>query len=218
MIVKLACGTVFHCVCQVWFSSCSPELFTFSYCAWLWNWLVEQSSIVSVKFDFPVARQNFSLLATAHDFETGLFDHPVSYQASALPTPGHASPFRQRRGLFVAIFSIILTNFTISFSVLKNTLVFTNICSVSCFCFMAHIQRNLLVIILFCQNHLDISVWSFHCFVCLLLQFADMWINTTTVLSGRPRATALPAVVGMITWKAGVRRAFCANRVSECEG
>ena len=37
MIVKLACGTVFHSVCQVWLSSGPPEYFTFSYCAWLWN-------------------------------------------------------------------------------------------------------------------------------------------------------------------------------------
>ena len=40
MIVKLACGTVFHSVCPVWLSSAAPEYFTFSYCAWLWNWLI----------------------------------------------------------------------------------------------------------------------------------------------------------------------------------
>ena len=34
---------------------------------------VEQSSILSAKFDCPVARQNVSLLATAHDCETGLW-------------------------------------------------------------------------------------------------------------------------------------------------
>ena len=34
---------------------------------------MEQSSIPSAKFDCPVARQNLSLLATAHDHETGLF-------------------------------------------------------------------------------------------------------------------------------------------------
>ena len=39
MIVKLACGTVFHSVCQVWLSSGPPECFTFSYCTWLWNYL-----------------------------------------------------------------------------------------------------------------------------------------------------------------------------------
>ena len=32
--------TVFHSVCQVWLSSGPPESFTFSYCAWLWNWLI----------------------------------------------------------------------------------------------------------------------------------------------------------------------------------
>ena len=31
-----------------------------------------QSSILYTKFDCPVARQNLSLLATAHDCETGL--------------------------------------------------------------------------------------------------------------------------------------------------
>ena len=36
-------------------------------------WPMEQSSILSAKFDCPVARQNVSLLATAHDCETGLF-------------------------------------------------------------------------------------------------------------------------------------------------
>ena len=35
-------------------------------------WPMEQPSILSAKFDCPVARQNFSLLATAHDCEIGL--------------------------------------------------------------------------------------------------------------------------------------------------
>ena len=35
----LANGAVFHSVCQVWLSSGPPELFTFSYYAWSWNWL-----------------------------------------------------------------------------------------------------------------------------------------------------------------------------------
>ena len=34
-----------HCVCQVWLSSGPAEDFTFSYCAWLWNW-----QKLSVKF------------------------------------------------------------------------------------------------------------------------------------------------------------------------
>ena len=34
---------------------------------------MEQSSILSAKFDCPVARLNFSLLATAHDCETGIY-------------------------------------------------------------------------------------------------------------------------------------------------
>ena len=33
---------------------------------------MEQSSILSAKFDCPVARQTFSLLATVHDCETGI--------------------------------------------------------------------------------------------------------------------------------------------------
>ena len=36
-------------------------------------WPMEQSSILSGKFDCPVARQNLSLLATGHDSETCLF-------------------------------------------------------------------------------------------------------------------------------------------------
>ena len=34
---------------------------------------MEQSSILFAKIDCPVARQNVSLVATAHDCETGLF-------------------------------------------------------------------------------------------------------------------------------------------------
>ena len=34
---------------------------------------MEQSSILSAKFDYPKARQSISLLATAHDCETGLW-------------------------------------------------------------------------------------------------------------------------------------------------
>ena len=35
---QFCCGQPF--VCQVWLCSASPEFFTFSYCAWLWNWIV----------------------------------------------------------------------------------------------------------------------------------------------------------------------------------
>ena len=35
-------------------------------------WPMEQSSILSAKFDCPVVCQNFSLLATGHDCNTGL--------------------------------------------------------------------------------------------------------------------------------------------------
>ena len=38
----LANGAVFHSVCQVWLSSGPPEIVTFSYCTWLWNWLIKQ--------------------------------------------------------------------------------------------------------------------------------------------------------------------------------
>ena len=34
---------------------------------------MDQSPILSAKFDCPVAHQNASLLATAHDCKTGLF-------------------------------------------------------------------------------------------------------------------------------------------------
>ena len=40
MIVKLACGIVFHSVCPVWLSSGPPESFPFCDCTWLWNWLI----------------------------------------------------------------------------------------------------------------------------------------------------------------------------------
>ena len=33
---------------------------------------MEQSSVLSAKFDCTVARQNFLLLASAHDYKTGL--------------------------------------------------------------------------------------------------------------------------------------------------
>ena len=36
------------------------------------HWLTEQSFILSVKFDYPVTRQNFLVLATVHDCETDL--------------------------------------------------------------------------------------------------------------------------------------------------
>ena len=32
----------FYSVCQVKLPSGPPELFTFSYCAWLWNWFIER--------------------------------------------------------------------------------------------------------------------------------------------------------------------------------
>ena len=37
-------------------------------------WPMEQSSIISAKFDCPVARQNVLLLTTAHDRESGLLE------------------------------------------------------------------------------------------------------------------------------------------------
>ena len=40
-------------------------------------WPVEQSSILSAKFDWPVACQKLSLLATAHDCETDLFSATI---------------------------------------------------------------------------------------------------------------------------------------------
>ena len=45
---------------------------------------MEQSSILSAKFDCPVARQNLSLLATAHDCETDL---DFSFKKSTNPPP-----------------------------------------------------------------------------------------------------------------------------------
>ena len=36
---KFRCSQPF--VCQVWLSSDWPEVFTFSYCAWLWKWLIK---------------------------------------------------------------------------------------------------------------------------------------------------------------------------------
>ena len=40
MTVKLASGAVLHSACPVWLSSGPLEFFTFSYCAWPWNWLI----------------------------------------------------------------------------------------------------------------------------------------------------------------------------------
>ena len=40
-------------------------------------WPMEQSSILFAKSDCPVAHQNFSFLATAHDCETGLLQRRV---------------------------------------------------------------------------------------------------------------------------------------------
>ena len=37
-------------------------------------WQMEQSSILSAKFDCVLARQKFLLLATAHDCQTGLYN------------------------------------------------------------------------------------------------------------------------------------------------
>ena len=45
---------------------------------------MEQSSILSAKFDCPVARQNISFLATAHDCETGLFKIAATTRAEPL--------------------------------------------------------------------------------------------------------------------------------------
>ena len=41
-------------------------------------WSMEQSSILSAKFDRPVVRQNCSLFATTHDCETGLYSLDAS--------------------------------------------------------------------------------------------------------------------------------------------
>ena len=38
----------FHSVCKVWLSRGPPELFTFCYCAWLWNWLKECSLLTAI--------------------------------------------------------------------------------------------------------------------------------------------------------------------------
>ena len=43
-------------------------------------WPMEQSSILSAKVDYPEARQSISLLATAHDCETGF----LTSESSAL--------------------------------------------------------------------------------------------------------------------------------------
>ena len=45
---------------------------------------MEQSSILSAKCDCPVARQNISLLAAAHDCETGLFYNKQIFQMFSL--------------------------------------------------------------------------------------------------------------------------------------
>ena len=41
-------GAVFHAICQVWLSRGPPELFTFHYCAWLWNWFILKQLFTSV--------------------------------------------------------------------------------------------------------------------------------------------------------------------------
>ena len=49
-----ASGAVFHAICKVWLTSGPPEYFTFTYCAWLWNWLIQHFNPchnVSVMFD-----------------------------------------------------------------------------------------------------------------------------------------------------------------------
>ena len=40
---SFCCGQLF--VCRVWFSSGPPEFSTFSYCAWLWNWLIWEVNV-----------------------------------------------------------------------------------------------------------------------------------------------------------------------------
>ena len=47
---------------------------------------MEQSSILSAKFDYPVAHQNISLLVTVHDVhdcETGLWRHSLQVRILA---------------------------------------------------------------------------------------------------------------------------------------
>ena len=61
-----ASGAVFYLVCQV-----LPTLRFRTHTTALWP--MQQSSILSAKFDCPVVRQSISLLATAHDCKTGLF-------------------------------------------------------------------------------------------------------------------------------------------------
>ena len=61
---NFCCGQPFER--QVWLSSGPRKCLRFSYCAWLSNWLVEQSSILSAKFDsvqWPTEMFNFSYCA-----------------------------------------------------------------------------------------------------------------------------------------------------------
>ena len=54
-------------------------------------WLMEQSSILSAKFDCPVARQNFSLLTTAHDSIGPSHDGVISLHLPASFGPKYCS-------------------------------------------------------------------------------------------------------------------------------
>ena len=82
----LANGAVFHSVCQVWSSSGPPEFFTFSDCAWLWNWLIEPNH--SPLFLVYLHMCNFFLPA--------IESHARSCRRSSLPAFSHISSLCSR--------------------------------------------------------------------------------------------------------------------------
>ena len=68
---------------------------------------MEQSSILSAKFDYPVAHQNISLLVTVHDVhdcETGLWRHSLLESAYTRRTTRKACCHRVWYFLYILMF------------------------------------------------------------------------------------------------------------------
>ena len=68
---------------------------------------MQQSSTLSAKFDCPVTRLKFSLLATAHDYKTGLHRCSAATAAAAASANAFDNKFRQG-GVLSSIYDIAL--------------------------------------------------------------------------------------------------------------
>ena len=108
---SFCCGQPF--VHQVWLSSGPPECFTFSYCAWLWNWLtsdIHESMVIlsygtQVWWQLPQLRRKSAkllwtrIITCSIGCETGLTSQASFFEGSLLSLPRSCRHFAWWRHL-----------------------------------------------------------------------------------------------------------------------